>query len=402
MKNNCYIISCFLLLIVNHSLTAQQVVQYLDSARSLAKQEAYQKAEKVLMKGLQKHENDHDLLAYHVRLQLWQHDYEKAEQAINHLFSLFPEGREGFELVTTLHLWQENWQELLYWSERALAGESENLDFQYRKLLALVRMGARQRAYAFFLFLESPDSRARQLIRELRLRYHDRLALSFSHARFDETLNPWTLVSLAYHRASENSWNVTGTFGQMFDQTGASIAATHYGRLSKVFTSVIDVGGGKGEIFPQLNGGAELSGSFGKTSLMLGARALYFEGEAETVKIFTFGAAQYFRDYYFRYKAYHSFIENTGEVTHTMMFRRFFTNRFHFLQLNGTEGNVPLRISNFDEVSRLSARSLSATYSHLIAEKYILQASLGGQQERFRQGNKRIRRTFSLSFSRIF
>lgn len=398
MKKIFYI----LFISLSTSLCAQEAADLLKQAKQLVSDGAPAKSLAIIQQGLQSFPGDHDLLAYQARILLWEKEYAKADLVLNELQANYPNDYEVFELTITRNYWSERWAQLETATTHALSSFPKDLNFQEKKLLALIKQKKYNEANAYYQALGVTNVEIEALGRQVKLYYHDQVGVSTRYSYFDRVLSPWVEGQLAYRHTAKNSWNASATYADMFDEDGVRFNGEYYPTLTKNLYGFLSAGVSNAAIFPQYQYGAELTYRLKSLELAGGARRLKFKGQDDLINMVTLAAGYYLGQYYANYKAYFTTLEATGELTHSLLLRRFLKNRFHYLQLNVTNGGTPLQVTNFSEVSRLDATSVLLTYSHLLADRFIFYVAAGGQTEEYRNGAIRNRMTGSLGLSRIF
>ncbi|MEM6829870.1 MAG: YaiO family outer membrane beta-barrel protein [Bacteroidota bacterium] len=398
MKKLIYIIC----LVASVGVSAQEAMDYLNQAKEHASNGQLNESLEAIRNGLAVYPKDHDLLAYKTRIHLWRKEYAMADVELDVLFGHYPNDYEGFELQTTRDLWNEDWVQLEESTATALASYPDDAGFQEKRLLSLMKQEKYALAEDYYTQLPQKNAKINELGRQVKLYYHDQVGVAASYSQFDQVLSPWTEGKVQYQHVAKNSWNVSATYANMFDEAGVRFNGEYYPKLGKNLYGFVEAGVSQASIFPEYQAGTALTYVLKAFEVSAGARALKFQAQDNLIHIYTAAAGYYFSRYYANYKAYFSMIESTGELTHTFLLRRFLTNRFHYIQLNATNGSMPLQISNFSEVSRLDASSVLLTYSHLFGHQFIVNGSIGGQMEEYRNGAIRNRMTVGVGVFKLF
>lgn len=391
-----------LFILVSAASIGQEASSYLQEAKALASNTAYTKAIATLENGLQKYPNDHDLLSFRIRILLWNKDFQKANDLLSELFIHYPNDQEGFQLLATVAEWSGDWGQLLTTSELAITSYPDDEGFKLKKLVALKNLERYQEASDFSMTINEKNAKLNALKRDLHYSHHRQLGLLGSYSHFSQTFNPWALGTLRYQHISKSSFNISATYGRMFDQPGTSFNTEYYPKISQNLTGFFELGASGSSIFPQIRAGAELTALVRKIAFSAGGKMLQFKAQEKKVKLLTFGLGGYFGSFYTNYKSYLSKIGDTQSLTHTLLIRRFFKNRFHYLQLNLTNGSTPLQINNFAEISRVGASAIQLSYSELFFDKLLTTVALGGQMEKYQSGSDRVRSTITIGLSRLF
>ncbi|MEP1094118.1 MAG: YaiO family outer membrane beta-barrel protein [Cyclobacteriaceae bacterium] len=386
---------------IGYLASGQDSESYLKRAKALASEKEYAEASGVLYVGLERYPADHDLRSYQIRILLWAGDYSAGVVQIEKLLLDFPDDYEGLQLLIIKDWWSENWAGLLNSTESALSSFPNDNDFKLKKLLALKNLERYAEASDFLATLTETSPQLVELGNEIKMKHHHQIGISSSYAHFTEAFDPWILGTVNYQRISRSSLNVSATYGRMFDQNGTSFNAAYYPRFSKNLTGFVEVGTSQSVIFPELRVGAELTALMSVLEMSLGGKVLKFKEQEEGATLITAGLGKYLKNYFVNYKAWFAQVNSTRSLTHTLLVRRFFQNRFHYVQLNLANGATPLQINNFSEISRVSASAVNLTYSHLLFETIISSISLGGQKEDYFSGANRVRYTVRVGLSRI-
>ncbi len=381
---------------------AQDKSQFLQEAKKAVESRNLEEALHTVEVGLDRYPTDHDLRAYQARILLWQGQYEIAEQKIELLLAYYPEDYEGLTLKTTGLWWQEEWVQLRNTSQKALEIYTDDSFFQEKLLISLHELKQHKQVRSEYSNIKDKNDRIESLNFESKLNYHQRMGTSFNYAYFSNSFSPWILTKLEYHKETNHSWSVTGTYGSMFDETGTMIEGTLYPKISPKLTGYINASFSNSSIFPTYRVGGELVGTIGKAEITGGSRWMNFKETDKDIFIYTAGIGAYLGKFYGSYKAYLAdFQGNTENVTHTLFLRRTLDHRYHYIQLNLSEGTTPLQVNNFSEISRLEAMSAYLNYYRILGEKYLVNAGVGWQREEYNNG-KRDRIDVSAGVSLIF
>lgn len=381
----------------------QQAVDFLQEAKALASEENYEESLEVVREGLRSYPSDYDLRVFEVNVYLWKGEYAVANAFIQDLLTDYPKDYEVQMLMVKNYWWKEEWDELLKITEQALQVFPEDSYFAEKHLLALVNLERHKEALAYYQTISEKNSQIEKLGTQSKMKHHQQMGASFSYAEFDENFSSWMLGRLEYRRIAQHGWNVSATHGTMFDQTGTSFNMEFYPTISQRFRGFVEATYSDTEIFPEYRIGGELIASFGQLEVSAGAKTLSFRALAENANIYTAGMGMYAGNFYAAYKGFLLIDEDTNNpLTHSLMVRRSFQNRFHFIQLNATRGSTPLQVNNYLEVSRINATAVSVIYSHLVAKQWVINGVIGAQKEVYSEGNDRQRVSASIGVSKIF
>ncbi|MEO1256055.1 MAG: YaiO family outer membrane beta-barrel protein [Bacteroidota bacterium] len=330
---------------------AQEAPEYLDLAKQAVELNDLEKGLEAIRSGLDKYPLDHDLRSYEVRILLWQKTFALAEQKIDLLLAYYPDDHEALQLKAVAYWWQEDWANLRNTSSYALKLYQDDLFFQEKLLIALSELGQHKGVKETYRQMTQKNELIDKLNFESTLNHHQRVGTNVSHSEFSNAFAPWTLTSLKYHREAKTSWSLAGTYGNMFGISGTMIESTVYPTIGKRLSGFINASYSHSTIFPRYRVGGELVSSMGNAELAAGARWMNFSETNDHIFIYTAGVGMYFGSFYSSYKAYLAdFKGNTDNVTHTLLLRRIIGHRYHYLQLNLSEGTTPLQVNNFSEV----------------------------------------------------
>lgn len=379
---------------------AQSDRPVLEVAREWAMEKAYKQAMAVIVEELDYHPDSHDLLAYKARLHLWMGEFNSAGMTIDTLFSLYPNDYETYEISVIRVWWMKDWKSLNSLTTQALIHFPRNKNFLFKKMLALQRLERYQEAILFYK--KSRDPVLDDLAKEVRFKHHQQLGIITSYSQFSQAFDPWLITTLKYQKVSRTSFNISGTYGRLFNQTGLSANGEFYGKIGTHINGYIEAGGSVSDIFPSFRVGAEGSYMLKKTELIAGVKFLQFPNQASPYMLGILGLGTYVDQYYLNYKAYLAKLEQSSRITHTFLARVIFDDRFHYVQLNLTHGSVPLQISSSREILRVGAYSILLLYNRLLFSNVILSVSAGYQGEQYPTGSERSRYTGQIEFSWMF
>lgn len=377
----------------------QSDMDILSEAQRLSAETKYDQALQVIEGGLDSYPNHHDLMAYKVRVLLWDRQYALAEEAMEQLQSEYPNDVEAWELRLTGSLWQEKWERLLTEVELAKAAINEDQSLEKYRLKAL--LGLKRYKDAKMLIEKMNDPSLDKLREILFLNDHHFASVSGEHSQFSEVFTPWTLLTATYGHTSRHSWNASTTYGHMFDQNGVKFNLNAYPTISRSSSVHLELGYSPSDIFADFEAGGEWIQSVKRWDFTAGTK--YFDFDDENILVYKSSIGYYPTDSYVNYRVYYSEVLETPSWTHLLTLRRFFSNRFHYLQLQGSLGSTPIQISNLIEAQRLDARAVSLSYKHLfVKHRWMMDAGIGLQNETYLEGQSRDRFNFQLGVSRLW
>ncbi|MEP4496443.1 MAG: YaiO family outer membrane beta-barrel protein [Ekhidna sp.] len=376
--------------------------EHLLKAKKWSEVKLYDQALKAIGKGLEEFPEDHDLKSYKIRILLWQKDFDRADNKIESLLNDYPNDYETLQLKATSYWWSNNWIRLKETSRSSLVHYPNDPFFQEKEIIALWELKEYKEASKRFSTIDVASSLSTRLALISKLYNHQRVGIDFIYSHFNNTFSPWSVIRASYHNEAKHSWSLGVSHGNMFSQNGVSFDGAFYPSFGKTFRAVIDLGGSDSEIFPEYRAGAELIADVRKLEFRAGSRIMSFKFSENQIFIHTAGMGIYKGDYYANYKAYLAQLDNrSNDLTHTFLIRRNFSNRFHYIQINASRGTTPLQVSNFSEISRLEATTVRVSYHTLFKEKFMLNASVGFQEEKYLSGN-RTRTDGSIGVSMMF
>ena len=380
----------------------QDAFQFLQEAKDASRAERLDQALSKVELGLMHYPEDHDLLAYGARILLWKKEYKLAEQRIGKLFINHPNDYEGLVLKTTALLWQERWQELRALCEEALKVYENDSFFQEKRLMALNELEEHQQVRKVYQSIQDKNERMKAIHFDSKLNSHQRIGTSYRYSHFTNSFSPWQIARIDYHNQGKNPWSVSGIYGNMFDSNGTMLEGNLYPRINQKIDAYVTASYSQATIFPRFRLGGELIGKVAKAEISAGARWMNFKASNLDLLIYTAGLGTYFSNYYANYKVYLTDIQgNRNNLTHTFLIRRFIGHRYHYVQLNFSEGTTPLQVNNLSEVTRLQAMSARFTYSNIFFDNYLITLSVGSQIEQYSSGDRN-RIDGVIGISRIF
>ncbi len=391
-----------ILILVGGLTYGQDASYFLNAAKNEVESGNLDKAYTKIKEGQNSYPNDHDLMAYESRILLWKKEYASAASSIEKLFLSYPNDYEGFELKSTAYLWQEQWLELKRTSENALSIYRDDPSFQEKLLYALNGLNEHKKVRETYNQIEHKNARMDAINFDAKLSDHQRVGTSYRYSHFTNSFDPWQFARVNYHREGKNPWSIAGTYGNMFGLNGSMFEAQIYPKIDKHIHAYFSASYSNSIIFPRLRIGGEVTGKVGKMEIIAGTRWMNFRATNIDLFIHSLGLGTYFGNYYANYKA--NLTDSNGDMnnlTHTLFIRRFFDHRFHFVQLNLSEGTTPLQVNNLSEITRLQAMSAQLMYSRILFQDYLVNVGIGSQVEKYSSGDRN-RIDASVSVSRIF
>ena len=398
MKQKLAVIS----ILVSTLSFGQGALHFLDRAKTQVEAGNLEEALLILDEGLEVYSNDHDLMAYGARVLLWKKAFTEATSKIEELLLHYPNDYEGLELKSTTFLWQEEWEGLKKACKEALKTYKEDPLFQERFLIALNELEQHREVRKAYATIEDKNERIQAINFDSRLSQHQRIGASYRYSHFTNGFSPWQITRINYHREGKHPWSIAGIYGNMFDMGGTMVKSSVYPRINQYFSGYVSVSYSNATIFPTYRVGGELIGRIKKVELSGGARWMNFSETKVDLLIYTAGVGLYFGNYFVNYKAYLTDFQGEADnLTHTLLLRRILDHRYHYIQLNLSEGTTPLQVNNLSEVSRLQAMSAQLIYSNIILDDYLITIGIGSQIEKYNSGDRN-RLDGSVSFARIF
>ncbi|MEP1033139.1 YaiO family outer membrane beta-barrel protein [Ekhidna sp.] len=382
--------------------SAQTIEEFLTEIKTLSSEKNYDVALQVISNGLEMYPQDADLEIYRTRMYLWMGEYPETETLLVNQLEIYPDNYEVHQLNNNLYLWQEKWEQLLAASSASLSFFPDDLDFKTKKVIALKNLKKYKEAIEIY---ESTADKSPTLIslgEELKMVHHQQIGLTISRSQFSSSFDPWTTGRVEYQYVSKNSFNISTTYANMFNQTGTSFNAEFYPRLSNKISGFFEAGGSSSAILPKFRFGGEIILEAKKIELSVGAKLLNFRDQDEAIRITTAAVGWYYKKFYANFKGYLTTVEATHSTTGSLLVRRTFNNRYHYVQVNLAQGATPLQINNFAEISRINSTTLLLSYSHFITNGYVILISAGTQNEEYVEGVNRDRYSASISFSKQF
>lgn len=184
-----------------------------------------------------------------------------------------------------------------------------------------------------------------------------RIAVDYSVARFDGSLDPWHLLSAeALHRSGWGAVIARATLARRFGQTGEQVEVEAYPRLGQRAYAYLNLGYSPSGLFPESRYGAEIFAVV-RPGLEASAGARHLDFDAQAVTLYTASVGAYLGKFYLVARPFVS--PRDGELLASAIFtaRRYLgdeTDQWVALVVGG--GEVPGEETTAFELERLGSR----------------------------------------------
>ncbi|HET8752727.1 MAG TPA: YaiO family outer membrane beta-barrel protein, partial [Salinimicrobium sp.] len=302
--------------------------------------------------------------------------------------------REPMEVVVTTHLWAGNYEDVVFYSNRALRKYPDNF-FRLKKALALAELERNKEALSVLeeILQENPDDRDAIALQTLLFnKKKNQLAASYLNTSFSSPgAKPWHLFYLEYKRSIEDVPVLARlSYGNIFSIEGTQVEVDAYPKVTKNSYLYLNVGAALNTpIFPQFRAGAEYFFNIGNGfSSSLGGK--YLDFEEDQVFLLTGEAAfNTENNWKITYRPYLSKFQKNWLLSHTFAFRKNMPLKEQFFQFDLQYGSIPYVYLSSNSFTELTSLRAGFHYQFRISENVLLQPILMYEYEEFSPGNYR-------------
>lgn len=381
-----------------------------DDLYQQARQRAFagerREAKELCEKALEMSPNHVDARLLLGRLHAWDGEYDAARRELGQVLKAKPDYVDAREALIDVELWSDNPREALRLAEEGLALDANNQTLNYKKARALRALGDLKGAAGAVdnaLKTEPKFSEARifgQQLKEEKEKY--RAKIEYSADLFDQTFDPWHLVTFSLSRRM--SWgSLVGrvNYAARFGREATQFEVDAYPRIRKGTYAYLNAGYSSSTIFPQKRFGSEIYQSLPRSfEASFGLRHLRFSGEGVT--IYTGSVGKYYGNYWFSFRPYLTPSSIGRSFSGNFTIRRYLDDGESYLSLVAGAGSAPdERFSTF-ELIRLNSQKIGFEGRKQIGRDWGIVASFGFENQELKFGGTRKRYTFNFGIEKKF
>lgn len=404
---NILLIPIFLILVPNLFGQNNNPDSLFSEAKSLAEQKRYQEAIVLVDDLYKKYPENKDYSSYLSALYLWNGSSGKAKEILLKNQALESFNKDDFHLLIQIESNQKNWSEVIRLADVGATRfpESKN-HFSYQKALALNELNEDREALNLLDSIpkSDPDYKAADYLRTMILKKKKNIiSAGYLLTTFDNVIfKPQQVGFVEYGRRFSSSTHLLRiNYGDMFGKKAVQIETDAYIPLKKQNYIFLNLGiSEKKSIFPQFRGGFEFYHEQKHVSASLGARYLYFGNQGNPLLVTGHFGLVSKNGWSVNYRPFVSFLNgNKILASHLVYFRKAFTNKESYIQLDLQYGNLPYFYLTSDVLSRLKAYRIGINTRFRIMHNWFLQPIFMYEREEYIPKTYRDRYTFQLILS---
>jgi YaiO family outer membrane protein len=387
-------ISAYFLLIISiasvNLAMAQTPDETLTQSRELVSQKKYDEALLIVNNQLIPFPDNYDLLMIQSRIHGWQSKFKIAQEEIAAIILRWPDNTDALDLEIDLFYWSGDLERMLHFAEVAIRSHPDFPEFQYKRAIALERLGKLGEANEQInkiLKKESVDERfisLGKLIREKMMQ--NSIQVSYRFSQFDRRLKNWHTTTISYSR-NTSIGPIAGriNYGNRFSISELQYESDFYPKFSKHFYSSINMGFSGGKIFPEFHGGTELFYILPfACEVSVGMR--YLNYKTNEVFIYTATLGAYLKNYWFSTRPIVIQLGSTRSFTINLSARKYLSGKDHYFGASFTRGNAPSQFVSLQEIQRLTSTQEGVEYQHKFNVKTFVKLIAEHQREEYVKG----------------
>lgn len=376
-------------------------------AKSLAEKNRYREAIVIVDNLYKNYPENKDYSGYLSALYLWSGSANKAKEILlkNRAEESFD--KDDLHLLIQIELNLKNWAEVIRLADAGATRfpESKNR-YSYQKALALNEQNKDREALKLLDSIpkSDPDYKAADYLRTMILKKKKNLiSTGYLLTTFDQPIfKPQQVGFVEYSRRFSTSTHLLRVnYGDMFGKKAVQIETDAYIPLKKQNYIFLNLGiSEKKSIFPQFRGGFEFYHEQKYVSASLGARYLYFGNQNNPLLVTGHFGLISKNGWSVNYRPFVSFLDdNKTLASHLVYFRKAFSNKESYIQLDLQYGNLPYFYLTSDVLSRLKAYRAGINTRFRIMHNWFLHPIFMYEREEYIPKTYRDRYTFQLILS---
>jgi YaiO family outer membrane protein len=397
----------FLLLISNLFGQSNNPDSLFSEAKSLAEQNRYREAIVLVDNLYKKYPENKDYSSYLSALYLWNGSPGEAKEILLKNQAAESFNRDDLHLLIQIETNLKNWSEVIRLADvGAIRFPESKSRYNYQKALALNELNEDREALNLLDSIpkSAPDYKAADYLRTMILKKKKNIiSAGYLLTTFDQAIfKPQQVGFMEYSRRFSASTHLLRiNYGDMFGKKAIQIETDAYVPLKKQNYIFLNLGiSEKNSIFPQFRGGLEFYHEQKHVSASLGARYLYFGKQNDPLLVTGHLGLISKNGWSVNYRPFISFLDNSKTLaSHLVYFRKAFSNKESYIQLDLQYGNLPYFYLTSDVLSRLKAYRIGINTRFRIMHNWFLQPIFMYEREEYIPETYRDRYTFQLILS---
>lgn len=387
-----------------------RVTSLYEKARTEAFQKKYDVARKDCEQILSIDSNYYDARVLLGRIYSWQKNYTKAGEELNKVLDARPKYYDALSAYVDVLWWKGESQKALTWVNKALMFYPQNKDLLYKKariLLSLKKEKDAQGVLSHTLEMYPKDTLIKSLLATIKKSavYNTlswETSFEFFRKPYDSRLY---LNDLAYTRRT-GIGAVTANFYMadlvlneehlLSKGVDKLFEFTAYPVLGKKNYAYVSYGFSGSKLLPRQKAGLEIHQKLNHVfDVSLGTRFMQFHVNPDSllnIYILTASIDKYYRNYWFRLRAY--FTPHTSGWDHSLFLtiRRYFNIADNYVNLDFSMGNTITRLNDYLfplEVYRLNSVNFIFTGQYRLNTSWSLKGAVGLKNTQYDPNNYR-------------
>lgn len=387
-----------LFLIINISLFAQKI----DTDSLLVKThyeinttKDYQKAIKLAHLGIKFAPNYLDFHLALGRTYMITKQADSARYYLNHVIDKNPKYKEAFLYLTKLEIGENNSENAIITTNKAIAIFPEDKDFELLKLKAINSQNEDEKSIEYLESLVEKypeDAKLKQQLVELKTKTSsNRIGINYNNTSFSrDGIGPWHLIDFQYIRERKlisiiAHINYAERFSFQNKNSGIQYEFETYFKNNKKSYSYADLAYSyDNNVFPKLRLAYSYFYSF-KKGWEADTGIRYSKTTSFNFYAGAFGIGKYVGAYWLNLKSYLQFFENKTYPAYTLTTRYYLDTKYDYLTAfvgYGTSPDERITLGQFDQRLAFNSFRVGAGYYKLFGTHYVtgLQASYNRQE----------------------
>lgn len=364
---------------ITSSVYAQKTPdQLFANAQELAKKQAFKDAIVTLNQLTTLAPQNKDYTFYLARLQFWNQNTAEAKVLLLAGLKDVALNSELLQFWIQIEMQQKNYEQVLVLAKRGTkefpadtatylliqANANHLLEKNDEALLILDQITAQDTNYKEAEYLK---------ITLLQLK-KNRLAVGYLNTSFSQPgTSPFHFGTVEFqHNSDRNATIARLNYGNLYNKTALQLEMDMYPKIGKKNYFYLNAGySNASTIFPTMRLGAEFYNEEKKITSSIGTRYLYFK--TENVVLFTGHLGINWGELFVSYRPFVNNKNNDWFVTHILNFKKTFTSKESFLQLDLQYGTLPYFFYISDDFNRINAYRIGLNYKCRIKDHWFIQ-----------------------------
>lgn len=329
----------------------------------------------------------HEVREFLGRVYYWDGQNTNAKIVLNEVLSSEPSRTLARSSLADIYLEEQSYQRAIALLDEGLRTSPANVDFLFKKGLALEQINNPRDAVALYRRvqkLQPTHPFVGDRLQNLGANALNWVAGSgFSYTGFSNGIDPWTIGTVNVTRKTGNGdFTLTANYGSRFGLVDQEIELSGYPVFSEKLYGFASFAVSSNEFFPEYRAAVSIFRAFPqRTEVEVGFRFLSFK--ALDVPIYTLSISKYATRYRFSARSFYSVTSENTTFTALLSGRRFFNNTNTFLELRAGYGSTNNQFNNQVNVDRLTSFEVSGIFQKELARRILLTLEFGFFNEEF-------------------